>query len=344
MNITVIIPAHNEESSIGATIESVLAQTRAPDYVLVVCDNCEDATEEVASRYPVAVMRSVNNKGRKAGALNQALDRVMPGKDRDDLLLMMDADTVLTPNLIQNAVRHFRQDPALGALSSNHLIMEHHNLLELLQAMEYERDRRVIGRKQGRVGCMTGMAAVFRVAALRDVGRAFGAVYDPQNITEDWKLTLALKQLGWGTIRPQDCEVATIPVSRLKGLFKQRERWAHGYLQTLREFGWTRVTKVLWLKQAGMLFSILIRLMFFALLAILIVNHAPLVSWWMVPVAAIFALDAVHTVYRVGPKAVIVAAIFPIEVAYTWLLTAAIVSGYFKNLANINGQWDRVRG
>ncbi len=62
-------------------------------------------------------------------------------------------------------------------MSSNHLIKRHGTMMELLQAMEYERDRRFIGRRKGRFGCMTGMAAMYRVAALRDVQRAYAEVY-----------------------------------------------------------------------------------------------------------------------------------------------------------------------
>ena len=69
--------------------------------------------------------------------------------------------------------------------------MRHGNLLELLQAMEYERDRIMIGRRKGRGGCMTGMAALFRVAALREIKHTYGEIYDPTNWTEDWKLTIA---------------------------------------------------------------------------------------------------------------------------------------------------------
>ena len=113
-----------------------------------------------------------------------------------------------------------------------------------MQAMEYERDRRFVGRRKGRYGCMTGMAAMYRVRALYDVKAHYGAFYDQDNWTEDWFLTIALKHLGWRMLRPQDCMAATVPVPTLRGLFTQRVRWARGYLQTLRKFGFTRYTAI----------------------------------------------------------------------------------------------------
>ena len=42
--VTVLIPAHNEAASIGATLDSLGAQDSPPTRVIVVADNCTDAT------------------------------------------------------------------------------------------------------------------------------------------------------------------------------------------------------------------------------------------------------------------------------------------------------------
>jgi hypothetical protein len=68
----VLIPAHNEEATIGRNLHALLTQTRVPDRIVVVADNCTDRTEEIARRYRgVTVMRTVGNTERKVGALNQ---------------------------------------------------------------------------------------------------------------------------------------------------------------------------------------------------------------------------------------------------------------------------------
>ena len=48
VEITVIIPAHDEEHTLGATLDSLDRQTRRPASVWVVANNCTDATEQVA--------------------------------------------------------------------------------------------------------------------------------------------------------------------------------------------------------------------------------------------------------------------------------------------------------
>ena len=347
MRILALVPAHDEAASIRETILSLRAQTRPADEIVVIVNNSTDNTAQISRRLGVSVWDVGHLSGRKAGALNLALDRYLPHLDDDDLLLSMDADTVLTDTLIENAISYFVADPELGALSSNHLVMRHGNLLELLQAMEYERDRVMIARHKGRGGCMTGMAAVFRVAALREIKEIHGNVYDTKNWTEDWKLTIALRHTRWHTIRPQDCLVSTVPVSRVVGLIHQRERWARGYLQTLMQFGLTRVTAIPWLKQFGFAFSIAVRLLFLTMLGLLLAYQAPLFAWWMFPIAIVFSADAVWTVRKTGKVGMLVASVLFIEIGYAWLLTAAIARGYFKQLVDyqrdINNTWMKVR-
>jgi poly-beta-1,6-N-acetyl-D-glucosamine synthase len=348
MRVLAVVPAHDEAASITETIQSIYTQTRVPDEIVVVVNNTTDDTAQIARDLGVRVMDVGELPGRKAAALNMALDRYLPLLDDDDLVLSMDGDTVLTENLIENAARHFTADPMLGALSSNHLVMRHGNLLELLQAMEYERDRVMIGRHKGRGGCMTGMAAVFRVAALREMKQTYGAVYDPENWTEDWKLTIAFRHSRWHMLRPQDCLVATVPVTRIPALLHQRERWARGYLQTLMQFGVTPKTAILWAKQAGFAFSISVRLLFLTMLGLLIANHDPLVAWWMLPIAIIFAADAAWTVRGTGKWGMLIASVLIIEIGYAWLLTTAIARGYFKQVIDYKADvsrntWVKVR-
>jgi len=342
MNVTALIPAHNEESSIVDTIRSLKSQTRPPNRIVVMCDKCTDRTAELSLQEQVDVLHSVDNTGRKAGALNQALDAILPPLNDDDLVLCMDADTVVEPHLIENASRRFEKEPGLGAVSSNHLIHRHGTVIELLQAMEYERDRRMIGRRKGRYGCMTGMAALYRVAAFRDIKANYGEVYDPTNWTEDWKLTIALKHLQWEMVRPQNCLATTVPVSDAKSLFIQRERWARGYIQTLCQFGLTKFTAIPWLKQLGLLWSIVTRLL---LLLLIYLSRHHLFTLWALLIMGIFVADSVNTVRKAGWKAIVMASFFPIEFLYSWLITAAIVSGYFKELsgAGSNDTWKRVR-
>ena len=61
--LSVIIPAHNEEGRIEATVREFAAALQAagiPHEILVVNDSCKDATKAVLQRY-VPTLRCINN-------------------------------------------------------------------------------------------------------------------------------------------------------------------------------------------------------------------------------------------------------------------------------------------
>ena len=61
LGLTVIIPAYNEEASVGETVRSVLNQTCPPGRVIVVDDFSSDRTGEVAEAAGAEVMRPERN-------------------------------------------------------------------------------------------------------------------------------------------------------------------------------------------------------------------------------------------------------------------------------------------
>ncbi len=89
--IAVIIPAHNEAGVIGATLKSVKAQLRPIDRLIVVADNCSDATAEIAMRAGASclIRNDPDNLG-KGFALQFALDSLK--EIPPAVVLFVDAD------------------------------------------------------------------------------------------------------------------------------------------------------------------------------------------------------------------------------------------------------------
>jgi glycosyltransferase involved in cell wall biosynthesis len=98
--VVVVIPAHDEEELIGEALESLAAQTRVADEVIVVADRCGDRTSEIAAAHGVTVIETTGNLHKKAGAINQVLDDLLSRLSNNDAVLMMDADTSLSPGFI----------------------------------------------------------------------------------------------------------------------------------------------------------------------------------------------------------------------------------------------------
>lgn len=109
-NLTVIIPAYNEERTIVDTIKSLKNQTRLPKSVIVVDDFSTDQTGLLAKAQGVTVIRPPKNTGSKAGAQNVALKTV-----RTTYAMALDADTILASDAIEKLSRAFRNKEVAAA-------------------------------------------------------------------------------------------------------------------------------------------------------------------------------------------------------------------------------------
>ena len=110
----IVVPAHNEEAGIAKTVESL----RAVDYpreltrVLVVADNCTDATAHNARSAGAIVLERTNADRRGKG---YALDFAFEASAREyvaDAVVVVDADTVVSPNLLRAFATRFEEDGA----------------------------------------------------------------------------------------------------------------------------------------------------------------------------------------------------------------------------------------
>jgi biofilm PGA synthesis N-glycosyltransferase PgaC len=112
-----LLPAHNEAESIATTVCALQAQTRIPDAIIVICDNCTDATAEIARNHGATVWTTSGNTHKKAGALNYALQRVLPQLVDADAVLVQDTDSSLDPDFV--AVAAARLDDGYAAVGGN---------------------------------------------------------------------------------------------------------------------------------------------------------------------------------------------------------------------------------
>jgi glycosyltransferase involved in cell wall biosynthesis len=101
--LSFIIPAHNEERLIGATIEALHAAARAcgePYEIVAVDDDSTDATAEAAVR---AGARVVSVKARQIAAVRNAGAR----EARGGRFVFVDADTIVTPAALRDVIAAF---------------------------------------------------------------------------------------------------------------------------------------------------------------------------------------------------------------------------------------------
>lgn len=351
VTVTVLIPAHNEEASIGATIGSLKAQKPAPERIIVVADNCTDDTEAIARANGVEVFVTVDNQQKKAGALNQALNKLLPSMGDNDIVMCMDADTVLDDGFLEAAIGRFTSDRALMAIGALFYGEEGHGLLGQLQRNEYVRYSREIRRRRGRVFVLTGTASMFRPHALRAVAESRGDllpgvkgdVYDTLALTEDNELTLAIKTLGGLMASPNECRVVTELMPTWSNLWTQRLRWQRGALENLGAYGPVPAVLRYWAQQLGIGYSV-IALSSFWLLIIITVLASDTWVWFpfWIGVGTLFIIDRVVSVWGGGWRARLLAMLLVPELLYDMFLDIVYVKGIFDITFARAARWGHV--
>ena len=351
VTITVLVPAHNEEGCITETLASLKSQSHPPARIIVVADNCTDATVRLAREAGVDVFETIGNDKKKAGGLNQAIARVLPGMGENDCVMVMDADTTLDPGFLEAAVRRLSDDRALMAVGGLFYGEEGGGLIGLFQRNEYTRYQRDLKRRRGRVFVLTGTASVFRPRALRAVaeerGRNLpgipGDVYDTVALTEDNELTMALKSLGALMISPPDCTVVTEVMPTWRGLWAQRLRWQRGALENLGAYGLRPATFRYWAQQLGIGYGVIALGAYLGLIVLMVVATDTWVwfPFW-IGVGLVFTLERVVTVWRGGWKARLLAlTLFP-ELFYAMFLNVVYVKGVWDLSLARQAAWKHV--
>ena len=348
VTITALIPAHNEEKLIEATILSLRNQDRQPERVIVVADNCTDRTVEIAKRLGVEIFESQDNQHKKAGALNQALNVLLPELGENDTVMVMDADTVLRQGLLKAAVKHFTDDRGLSAIGGLFFGEDRPGLLAQIQKNEYARYSREISRRHGRVFVLTGTTSIFRAKALRSVAQerghflpgTNGQVYDTAALTEDNELTLALKSLGALMTSPAECMVETELMPTLGALWRQRLRWERGAMENIAAYGVTSTTARYWSQQLGLAYSVFALWTYYLLIVLQIVSSDVWIwyPFWII-LAVAFIAEKVWTVRSAGWKAQLLASTLIIELLYDTFLGIIFVKGALDMAFRRQAHW-----
>ncbi len=224
--VSVIIAAYNEEKVITRTVESILANGYPELEVVVVDDGSKDATlavlRERFSDDPRVMILTQPNGG-KSAALNNAI-----AHSRHQLLIAVDADTLFRKGTIAKLTRHFA-DPNVGAVSGNARVGNRGRLITRFQSIEYiygfNLDRRALDLLNA-ITVVPGAVGAWR----RDLINWLGG-FGHDTLAEDADLTMAIRRLGYKIRYEQDAIAYTEAPEDLRGLAKQRFRWAFGTLQ-----------------------------------------------------------------------------------------------------------------
>jgi len=231
-SVTVLIPAHNEESVIVQTITSVLLSDLQDLRIIVVDDGSADKTGELLdanfSHEPrVHIIHQVNRG--KAAALSHAMSLA-----DTEIVVTIDADTEIEADAIRNLIRHF-SDPQVGAVAGNVKVGNRSRWLTRWQALEYITSQNMEKRAFDLLNCITVVPGALGAWRKKAIEAAGGITSD--TVAEDADLTIAIRRLGWRVSYDEEAIAWTEAPETAGQLIRQRFRWTFGTLQSFWKHG-----------------------------------------------------------------------------------------------------------
>ncbi len=258
----VLISARNEAAVIGQLLDSIRSQDypRAMVRIFVVADNCTDDTAQVARRHGAFVYeRFHQTQVGKGYALNYLLREIAQDYPPDafDGYFVFDADNILSENYITEMNKSFSDGYAILTSYRNSKNYGD-NWISAGYALWFLRESRFLNHSRMLLGtscAVSGTGFLFSRQILEQCGG-----WNFFLLTEDIQFTVhnvvAGEKIGY-------CSTAVVydeqPVT-LRQSWRQRMRWAKGYLQVFRMYG-TRLLKGIVTKRSFSCFDMTMNIM-----------------------------------------------------------------------------------
>ncbi|MBO6256690.1 glycosyltransferase family 2 protein [bacterium] len=239
--VSVMIPAHNEETVISSTIARVF-EMDYPNYeVIVIDDRSIDNTASVIKGLEASyngrlktLIRDKNAFPGKSAVLNDALALA-----KGEAILVFDADAQMDKDFLTNLVYEL-QPKDVGAVQARKVVKNKDvNLLTKCQNNEMTIDTSCQVTRDAVKGAveLRGNGELIKRAALDDIGG-----WNNYTITDDLDMSTRLHIKGWDVRFCKDTVVYEEGIMYLMPLYRQRRRWLEGTIRRYLEYFWDIMT------------------------------------------------------------------------------------------------------
>jgi 1,2-diacylglycerol 3-beta-glucosyltransferase len=235
LRFVVLIPAHDEEDGIQATLVSLASCHYPIDRwrTIVIADNCADRTADCVRRAGVEVWERDDQTRRGKGfALAWALQRLQIGDEDFDVVVILDADCLVSPNMLsamEACVRRGADAVQVGNVVGNP-DASHASALRFA-AFALMNTVRPLGKQQLGLSCgLFGTGMAFTRGLLRR------EPWNAAGLAEDWEYHMRLVQAGERAEFVADAWVSSAMPTSIGGSSNQQARWEHGKLQIARRW------------------------------------------------------------------------------------------------------------
>ena len=234
--VSVVVPAYQEARVIDQCVRSILRSDYPRLEIVCVDDGSTDDTYErmrrMASDHPGTVRALRQDNAGKGAALNTGIAAA-----HGDVLVLVDADGIFRPDTLGRLLRGFR-GPRIGAVCGNDRPVNLDRTLTRLLALVSHVGTGLMRRGLDVLGCLpvvSGNIGAYR----RDVLDVAGPLRT-DTLGEDLELTWRVHRAGFQVAFAPDALVYAESPSTVRGLWRQRVRWARGLLQAT-EMHWSMV-------------------------------------------------------------------------------------------------------
>ncbi len=233
--VTIAVPCWNEASTIGGTIESLMALEYPKEklHIVVVDNNSTDNTQVIAQsfkkKYPENIEVLMETKQGKHHAVNKALEL-----SASEFFGCLDADSFVAPSALANIVGYFEHNKEAMAVTPCIHIRNPRTFIQRMQAIEYLMG--VFLRKAfGSLDAIQVTPGPFSIFKREEVFGVLGG-YKKAHNTEDFEITLRMHKNHLKIMNSHKALVYTVGPASAKGFFYQRLRWARGFLENALDY------------------------------------------------------------------------------------------------------------
>lgn len=224
--LTISIPVYNEERSIAATLDNVLATDYPADrrHVLVISDASSDRTDAIVAGYAdrgVSLVRLSARSG-KTGAENEAGRHL-----RGDVVINLDATIRIPAGAIKALVRAF-QDPTVGVASGRDVSVGDETREQNRDESSYVGYEMWVRRLESECGSIVGASG-----CLYAVRRSLFDNIFPEALSRDFASPLIAREAGFRSVSVDDA-ICFVPRTRsLQAEYRRKVRTMTRGLETL---------------------------------------------------------------------------------------------------------------
>lgn len=313
-NISVIIPAYNEEKYIERKIENILeCYPKSKMEIFVVDSGSTDNTMNVAKKMPVKLLYSQRGK---VNALNKGMENAS-----NNIIVMTDADTLLDKDAVQNAISCLHgKIAAVGGRT----ILNKKSLFYMKSKLAYSDKDWELRYKEGLLDTTVSLDGKL-IAFRKDLFHRFPS----KTYQDDYELTFSLRKLGYRSVIDNDARVyEEVPASFMEEIKQIRNRMRISIIMNFRKINFLFNPRYSYF---GMLIFPFRRFfpLIFPILMLYVIVYIAFYSWIL---AVLIILTAVTSAF-IANKEYMLMQLLGVSLAWLDILTLRVKSGaYWKKV------------